>query len=114
MSRAFKSRFLELHVADIPEKELTSILHERCAIAPSHAEKLVLAMRELQRHRQVNDRPLSDHNREERCFGTHLPSLICFSASALEAKGLYKTDTGWTFKQRYMTLALTQSCGKPL
>ena len=53
MSRAFKSRFLELHVADIPEKELTTILHERCAIAPSHADKLVATMSELQRTRQV-------------------------------------------------------------
>ena len=53
MSRAFRSRFLELHVGDIPDSELAHILHERCAIAPSHAEKLVAVMKELQRWRQV-------------------------------------------------------------
>ena len=53
MSRAFRSRFLELHVGDIPDSELSTILHERCAVAPSHAGKLVAAMRELQRRRQV-------------------------------------------------------------
>ena len=53
MSRAFRSRFLELHVGDIPDGELAHILHERCAIAPSHAEKLVAVMKELQRWRQV-------------------------------------------------------------
>lgn len=58
MSRAFRSRFLELHVADIPEKELSTILHERCKIAPSHAQKLVSAMSELQRNRQVSLLPI--------------------------------------------------------
>jgi midasin len=53
MSRAFRSRFLELHVGDIPDSELSHILHERCAIAPSHADKLVSVMKELQRFRQV-------------------------------------------------------------
>jgi len=53
MSRAFRSRFLELHVGDIPDSELAHILHERCAIAPSHADKLVAVMKELQRWRQV-------------------------------------------------------------
>lgn len=54
MSRAFRSRFLELHVGDIPADELSTILHQRCAIAPSHADKLVSVMRELQRRRQVH------------------------------------------------------------
>ena len=53
MSRAFRSRFLELHVGDIPDGELAAILHQRCAIAPSHANKLVDVMRDLQRRRQV-------------------------------------------------------------
>ncbi|GAB4814206.1 hypothetical protein N2152v2_001252 [Parachlorella kessleri] len=51
LSRAFRSRFLELHVDDIPDTELITILEKRCAIAPSYASKLVAVMRELQRRR---------------------------------------------------------------
>eukprot|EP00887_Chlorella_sp_A99_P000601 scaffold17.g601.t1 len=51
LSRAFRSRFLELHVEDIPDDELGTILEKRCAIAPSYAAKLVTVMRELQRRR---------------------------------------------------------------
>ena len=54
LSRAFRSRFLELHVGDIPDAELANILQERCALAPSYAVKLVAVMRELQRRRQVS------------------------------------------------------------
>ena len=53
LSRAFRSRFLELHVGEIPDAELANILQERCALAPSYAAKLVAVMRELQRRRQV-------------------------------------------------------------
>ena len=53
LSRAFRSRFLELHVGDIPDGELAIILELRCEIAPSHAAKLVDVLRTLERHRQV-------------------------------------------------------------
>ena len=53
LSRAFRSRFLELHVGDIPDAELAIILQQRCALAPSYSTKLVAVMRELQRRRQV-------------------------------------------------------------
>ena len=53
LSRAFRSRFLELHVGDIPDAELATILQQRCALAPSYSAKLVAVMRELQRRRQV-------------------------------------------------------------
>lgn len=43
----------ELHVGDIPDGELATILEKRCSIAPSYAAKLVATMRELQRRRQV-------------------------------------------------------------
>lgn len=56
LSRAFRSRFLELHVGDIPDGELATILQQRCALAPSYAAKLVTVMRELQRRRQVGAR----------------------------------------------------------
>lgn len=54
LSRAFRSRFLELHIEDIPDSELASILEQRCALAPSYSKKLVASMRELQRQRQVS------------------------------------------------------------
>ena len=47
------SRFLELHVDDIPDGELATILHRRCDVAPSYAAKMVATMRELQRQRQA-------------------------------------------------------------
>ena len=53
LSRALRSRFLELHVGDIPDAEVAAILERRAALAPSHAARLVTAMRELQRLRQV-------------------------------------------------------------
>eukprot|EP00798_Chlamydomonas_sp_ICE-L_P024873 gene24873-10534_t len=52
LSRAFRSRFLELHVDECPDTELAEILQKRCAIAPSYAAKLISVMRELQRRRQ--------------------------------------------------------------
>jgi midasin len=55
LSRAFRSRFLELHVEDIPDDELHVILEKRCAIAPSYASKLVSVMRELQRRRAMSN-----------------------------------------------------------
>lgn len=51
LSRAFRGRFLELHVEELPDSELADILHQRCGIAPSYASKLVAVMRELQRRR---------------------------------------------------------------
>lgn len=54
LSRAFRSRFLEVHVDDIPDDELAVILENRCGIAPSYAAKLVDVMKELQRRRQVS------------------------------------------------------------
>lgn len=55
LSRAFRGRFLELHVEELPDTELTDILHQRCGIAPSYAGKLVAVMRELQRRRQSSN-----------------------------------------------------------
>ncbi|KNZ64278.1 hypothetical protein VP01_1047g1, partial [Puccinia sorghi] len=52
LSRAFRNRFLELHFGDVPTDELEVILCQRCAIAPSHAKKIVQVFAELQRRRQ--------------------------------------------------------------
>ncbi|KAG2548684.1 hypothetical protein PVAP13_9KG211085 [Panicum virgatum] len=52
LSRAFRNRFIELHVDEIPEDELVTILEQRCRIAPSYAKKMVEVMKDLQTHRQ--------------------------------------------------------------
>lgn len=52
LSRAFRNRFLEIHVDDIPEDELCSILEKRCDIPGSYAQKMVAVMRDLRRNRQ--------------------------------------------------------------
>ena len=55
LSKAFRSRFLELHVDDIPDDELHEIIEKRCAVAPSYAKKMISVMRELQRRRSVSN-----------------------------------------------------------
>ena len=52
LSRAFRSRFLELHFDDIPEDELETILCERSQIAPSYCTKIVQVHSELANLRQ--------------------------------------------------------------
>lgn len=52
LSRAFRNRFVELHVDDIPDDELQVILENRCSIPGSYAHKMVDVMKDLQRHRQ--------------------------------------------------------------
>ena len=54
LSKAFRNRFMEIHVGDIPDDELRIILNKRCEIAPSYCTKLVEVMRELQRRRQAS------------------------------------------------------------
>lgn len=55
LSRAFRSRFLEIQVDDIPDDELHDIVEKRCSIAPSYSKKMVTVMRELQRRRSVSN-----------------------------------------------------------
>lgn len=52
LSRAFRNRFVEIHVDEIPQEELRTILKERCEIPESRARKMVDVMKELQLHRQ--------------------------------------------------------------
>ncbi|KAJ0981578.1 hypothetical protein J5N97_009833 [Dioscorea zingiberensis] len=52
LSRAFRNRFLEVHVDEIPEDELTMILEKRCKIPESYALKMIEVMKDLQLHRQ--------------------------------------------------------------
>ncbi|CAA2972808.1 midasin isoform X1 [Olea europaea subsp. europaea] len=52
LSRAFRNRFVEIHVDEIPQEELSTILEKRCKIPKSYAKKMVDVMKELQFHRQ--------------------------------------------------------------
>lgn len=52
LSRAFRNRFVEIHVDDIPENELIHILSSRCGIPEIYAKRMVDVMKELQLHRQ--------------------------------------------------------------
>lgn len=51
LSRAFRNRFVELHVNDIPNAEMTTILERRCSCPPSHAKILVGIMDSLRQRR---------------------------------------------------------------
>ena len=46
LSRAFRSRFLELHVDDIPAEELKTIVEKRCGIAPRYSCRMVMYMQD--------------------------------------------------------------------
>ncbi|EAX95447.1 hypothetical protein TVAG_243360 [Trichomonas vaginalis G3] len=52
LSRAFRGRFIELHVDEIAPKELNTILIERCHMAPSFAKAMVDTFLELRQIRQ--------------------------------------------------------------
>lgn len=51
LSRAFRNRFVEIHMADIPEDEMIIILERRCGCPPSHAKLLVKVMKTLRQRR---------------------------------------------------------------
>lgn len=51
LSRAFRNRFVEIHMSDIPSNEMITILEKRCACPPSHSKILVDIMVTL-RHRR--------------------------------------------------------------
>ena len=47
LSRAFRNRFLELHVDDIPHDELAEMVEKRCRVPASRAERIVRVMQVL-------------------------------------------------------------------
>jgi midasin (ATPase involved in ribosome maturation) len=51
LSRAFRNRFVEMHMGDIPEQEMITILEKRCNCPPSYAKLLVKVMTSLQKRR---------------------------------------------------------------
>lgn len=52
LSRAFRSRFVEIQIDEVDSKELEIILQERCRIAPGFCTIMVKVMNDLQLHRQ--------------------------------------------------------------
>lgn len=52
LSRAFRSRFVEVHVDDLPDKDLLMILERKGAIPASFAKGMISVMRQLQLHRR--------------------------------------------------------------
>lgn len=52
LSRAFRNRFQEIHVGDIPLNELTTILSRRFQTSTTLATKMINIMKDLQRRRQ--------------------------------------------------------------
>jgi midasin len=52
LSRAFRNRFLELHVDDLPECEWEIILSQRCGLPPKHCKLLVNVLSSLRLRRQ--------------------------------------------------------------
>lgn len=56
LSRAFRNRFVEIHVDEIPESELSTILERRRpGISESMAKTMVAVMKELQEKRQTSN-----------------------------------------------------------
>jgi midasin len=51
LSRAFRNRFVEIHVGEIPEQEMITILEKKCKCPPSHAKLLVKVMSALRKRR---------------------------------------------------------------
>ena len=51
LSKAFRNRFVEVHMSDIPEEEMIVILERRCGCPPSHAKLLVKVMKSLRQRR---------------------------------------------------------------
>ncbi|OHT04520.1 hypothetical protein TRFO_27958 [Tritrichomonas foetus] len=54
LSRAFRGRFVEIHVDEIPPKELTTIIKERCHLADSIANTMVNIFISLRLQRQFS------------------------------------------------------------
>ena len=51
LSRAFRNRFVEINISDIPSNEMVSILELRCGCPPTYAKLLVKVMTALRQRR---------------------------------------------------------------
>ncbi|WCJ27054.1 Midasin [Euphorbia peplus] len=86
LSRAFRNRFVEVHVDEIPDNELSTIIEERCKIPGSRARLMVEVMKDLQLHRQqskvfagkhgfITPRDLFRWANRLKCFGDSKESM---------------------------------------
>lgn len=48
LSRAFVNRFVQLRFGELPSEELQTILHTRCALPTTYAQRMVAVMHDLQ------------------------------------------------------------------
>lgn len=55
LSRAFRNRFVEVHMGDIPSEEMITILEKRCGCPPSTASRLVDVMIALRYQRSKSN-----------------------------------------------------------
>ncbi|GMH65392.1 hypothetical protein TrST_g10125 [Triparma strigata] len=55
LSKAFRNRFVEVSMGDIPNDELATIMERRCGCPPSHAKLLVKVLNSLQLKRSKSD-----------------------------------------------------------
>ena len=55
LSRAFRGRFIEMHIDEIPPRELKQIIVDRCHIAPSFADAMINIFLSLRRQRQSSN-----------------------------------------------------------
>jgi midasin len=54
LSRAFRNRFLEFHVGDIPDDELQTIVEKRCQLPTTFTKRMIGAVVDLRRHRHAS------------------------------------------------------------
>ena len=52
LSKAFRTRFVELHFNQLPHGELETILKERCGLPRTYAKKMIQVLADLQKHRR--------------------------------------------------------------
>jgi len=55
LSKAFRNRFVTLHVDDLPEAEVEIILQQRCTLPPSYAKAMIGTMKALQQRREQHN-----------------------------------------------------------
>ena len=51
LSRAFRNRFTEVFVSELPLEELAVVLHKRCQVPPSYVKVMLAVYQDLQSHR---------------------------------------------------------------
>eukprot|EP00928_Gymnodinium_smaydae_P070251 TRINITY_DN54136_c0_g1_i1.p1 TRINITY_DN54136_c0_g1~~TRINITY_DN54136_c0_g1_i1.p1 ORF type:complete len:2263 (+),score=321.22 TRINITY_DN54136_c0_g1_i1:723-6791(+) len=51
LSRAFRNRFTEVFISELPMDELAAVLHHRCRLPPSFVSVMLAVYKELQTHR---------------------------------------------------------------